>query len=271
LLGSEREIMKAGFDELQKDPVIELGKAHFSAVMGFLRLSGRHDLGTWKGYDKLGKHGNAGASENEVEQFVSISAGHLSEMESEAAATFTGDISFLGEKFGLGSVEVQWEEDRLMLIGSAVAVYKARLELVEMLRFYFPDEEVDIPEPPEVMPTEGETDGDPSQPQHWSESLECSLSAAQRKRTLDKTQEMRERQRVAVKHWADRWEEWVKVHPELVGAEREVMKAGFDEMQAAEIGTAAKAHFSLVMNFLRQSGRRGIGAWKDYTPKSWPT
>jgi len=274
LPGSEREAMKAGFDEVQEEHVSEQGKVHFSAVMSFLRLSGRHSVGTWKGYNKNGQYGSAGASENEVEQFVSISAGHLSEMEAVAAATFTGDINFLGEKFGLGVVEVQWEEDRLMLMGSAVAVYKARLELVEMLRFYFPDEEIDIPEPPEGMPTEGEADGDPSQPhdpQHWSESIECSLSAAQRKRTLDKTQEMRERQRVAVKHWADRWEEWVKVHPELVGAEREVMKTGFDEMQTAETGTAAKAHFSLVMNFLRQSGRRGIGAWKDYTPKSWPT
>jgi len=274
LPGAERETMKAGFDELQKDDDGEQGKAHFSAVMCFLRQSGRHDLGTWKGYEKRGKHGgNAGADENEVEQYVSISAGHLSEMEAETAATFRGDVNFLGEKFGLGSVEVQWEEDRLMLIGSAVAVYKARLELVEMLRFYFPEEEVDVPEPPEGMPSEGEADGEASQPQelHWSESIECTLSAAQRKRTLDKTQELRERQRVAVKHWADRWEEWVKVHPKLIGAEREVMKAGFDEMQAAESGTAAKAHFSLVMNFLRQSGRRGIGAWKDYTPKSWPT
>jgi len=274
LLGAERETMKAGFDELQKEHVSEEGKPHFSALMCFLRLSGRQDLGSWKGYENIDERGNAGVTKQEVKQVVSISAGHLSEMETSARETFTGDINILSKKFGLGSVEVQWDEDKLMLIGSAVTVYKARLELVEMLRFYFPEEEVELPEPPEGMLTEGEADSQTTQsqePQHWSQSIKCSLSAAQRKRTLDKTQEMRERQRAAVKHWSERWEEWVKLHPELIGAEREVMKAGFDEMQAAEAGTSAKAHFSLVMNFLRNSGRRGIGAWKDYTPQSWPT
>jgi len=271
LLGAERETMKAGFDELQKEHVSEQGKAHFSAVMCFLRRSGRQDLGTWKGYVKLNERDHEGEAKQEVKQFVSVSVGRLSKMYAAAAAMFTGEINVLGEKFGLCSVEVQWNEDRLLLIGSAIAVYKARLELVDLLRLYFPEEEVELPEPPEGTPTQGETDGDPSQPQepqHWSQSMKCSLSAAQRKRTLDKTQEMRERQRLAVKHWSDRWEEWVKARPELIGAEREVMKAGFDEMQAAEAGTAAKAHFSLVMNFLRQSGRHGIGAWKGYAPRS---
>merc|ERR550537_1379445 len=65
-----------------------------------------------------------------------------------------------------------------------------------------------------------------------------------------------------VKHWADRWDAYVKLHPELLGTEREVMKAGFDNMQAAEMSKQGKAHFSLVMNFLRLAGRHEIGTWK---------
>lgn len=101
----------------------------------------------------------------------------------------------------------------------------------------------------------------------WMESLKCGLTDADRKRTLAKTQMAREKQRLAVTRWADRWEEYARSHPEVIGADRAVMKAALDKLQAAEGGD--KAHFSLVMNFLRQSGRRTIGAWKDYTPKGW--
>merc|ERR1712113_177251 len=101
------------------------------------------------------------------------------------------------------------------------------------------------------------------------DSVKSTLTQHQRVKTLMKTQEARETQRRAVLFWAGRWEEYVQAHPEVIGASRDIMKEGFDSMQAHEPEKHAKAHFSLVMNFLRQSGRRKIGTWKDYEPKNW--
>lgn len=265
--------MKAGFDDLQKNVrVTEDSKAHFSAVMNFLRISGRHDIGAWRGYTGPGQtEGKStlptpdlGASAPDVSDAIRVPAVLLAGMGDRMAGDFTTDIGVLWERSGAAAVEVQWEEGQILLGGKGPAVARARAELAQILRFYFPDEDLGLEEA-EAEEPEAEADG----PRHWTESIKCTLSSTQRRKTLSKTQEMRERQRGAVKHWADRWEEYVKGRPELVGAERSVMKAGFDDMQTAEAGTATKVHFSLVMNFLRQSGRRTIGAWKDYAPKSW--
>lgn len=271
LVGQDRETMKAGFDDLQKIYARVCGKAHFSAVMNFLRISGRHDIGAWKGYAApvAGGLAQAVCKEVEVEVVISLVGGLISSMGDQMASDFTGDIRHLSDKSGTSSIEVQWEEDRLVLSGPASAVSRARAELLEILHFYFPNETIALPDDEHAGALDSGKSAPQAEPRHWTQSIRCTLSDQQRQKTLSKTQQMREKQRGAVKHWADRWEEWVKLRPEWIGAERNVMKAGFDEMQTAEAGTAVKVHFSLVMNFLRQSGRRTIGAWKDYTPKSW--
>lgn len=97
----------------------------------------------------------------------------------------------------------------------------------------------------------------------------CTMSTKMRKTKIAKNQARKEAQRAAVKFWADRWEEHIKANLHLIGADRDVMKADFDIMQAAHTGTTVeKAHFGLVMNFCRQSGRRKIGTWKDYEARS---
>mmetsp|Transcript_24906 Transcript_24906/g.68053 ORF Transcript_24906/g.68053 Transcript_24906/m.68053 type:complete len:145 (-) Transcript_24906:32-466(-) len=108
-------------------------------------------------------------------------------------------------------------------------------------------------------------------PKHWAE-VKCNLTEAQQAKILAQTQEDREKQRNAVLHWADRWDAWVKGNPELVQSTRAVMKEGFERMLASELGSPdspGKVHFGLVMNFLRQSGRRQIAVWRDYCPKGW--
>lgn len=92
------------------------------------------------------------------------------------------------------------------------------------------------------------------------------MSDAQKKKAIVKMKASKEAQKAAVRFWADRWEEHTKKSPSLIGAEREVMKAEFDIMQAAvnKGGEHEVAFFPLVMNHLRNSGRHDIGTWKDY-------
>mmetsp|Transcript_42595 Transcript_42595/g.92804 ORF Transcript_42595/g.92804 Transcript_42595/m.92804 type:complete len:573 (-) Transcript_42595:175-1893(-) len=289
LIGASRDAMKHGFnDMLEQEEPGSAAKSHFSLVMNFLRLSGRRDIGAWDNYmppPSAGKLGQAKiataraatvgeiedeAGDEEMGEDVTLPAGLLIGMEEERAADFDADMWTLRSKTGVDVVEVQWEESRIYLGGTARTVIAARNELKQVLSFYFPQHFVS--EPPSDIGRAGdesEPAASPSAQRHWSENVKCNLSQRQRQKTLTRTQEAREKQRGAAKHWADRWEEWVKLHPELIGAERAIMKAGFDAMQLAELGTAPKVHFSTVMNFLRNSGRRTIGAWKDYKPQGW--
>jgi len=284
LLGAEREIMKAGFDNMQAAEMSKEGKAHFSLVMNFLRLAGRHEIGTWKGYvpatgtpaavseSPAGNPCTTRYRQLDVAEFILLAHGILERMGDETIETFERDIAHLWAKSGCVSVQVQWEENGVYLEGSADSVAGAKAELALILKCYFPTEPgpLTLPSEPSVCDVSSRQPDAQPKAAHWAESAQmCTLSKNQKRKTLAETQAAREKQRGAVKHWADRWEEWVKINPELIGAERETMKAGFDAMQVAEAGQMSKAHFSLVMNFLRQSGRRTIGAWKDYTPKNW--
>lgn len=232
LIGADRETMKEGFDVLLKTHNAgKFGKAHFSAVMNFLRMSGRHDIGAWKGY--TGPNGDGGhlkGSQGDdtgtnVTKVLRMVPGVLAEMCDQMAEDFASDMSFLSEKTGTSAIEVYWEEDEINMTGSPTALASAKSELLQILAFYFPGRTVTLPgevDDGKEDPGTTEVGGtDPTQEsEHWSKSIHCKLSDQQRQRTLTKTQEARERERGAVKHWADRWEEYVKQRPELIGADR---------------------------------------------------
>uniref|UniRef100_A0A7S4QAF2 Uncharacterized protein n=1 Tax=Alexandrium monilatum TaxID=311494 RepID=A0A7S4QAF2_9DINO len=308
VIGKERDEMKAVFDEMQAyemraDALCRTPKAHFSAVMSDLRRSRAvkdRELGTWRGYEPSRPNGDgegkgrrrprnrqrdrgakgqggqepgaAAAAEGPAPEpvpvdpkapitgTVSIGKGLLEGLSGQAAAEFGRDLYILQTKFTI-SVVVDWEKSRLNLEGARDKIEGAKKELVAILRHYFPGEAFD-----DIATREK------PMPKHWTDTITCNLTEAQKAKVLAQTQEDREKQRNAVLYWGDRWEAWVKANPDLVQSTRANMKEGFERMLAAELGnpdSPGKVHFGLVMNFLRQSGRRQIAVWKDYAPKDW--
>jgi len=256
---------------------------------------GKKDKDENKGKDKEGGQENSKECEGTV-VLVTVPQGVFDELGAAGAQDLETDMGHLVTKTGLNAAEIQWEENTVYLRGNAEALEFAKSEMRQILAFYFPlleppvfrsdadsitkctSEQVDDSTSnadPAALNTSGSEKPAPDpdvdqKPRHWSQDIECKLTQAQRLKTLAQTQAERERQRTAVFYWAEHWAEYVKAHTELIGAERATMKAGFDAMQKeAPPCPAGKAHFGLVMNFLRQSGRRTIGAWKDYRPKGW--